>query len=75
MEEIEAALMQNKEAFESRKLTQTERYYPIYNKEMVTIMHALARFKLYLVCVKFNVKTDHNSLRFFMNRKDLNDHQ
>lgn len=43
-----------------------ERLYAIYDKEMLAIMHALAKFRQYLVGNKFNVKTDHNSLRFFL---------
>lgn len=74
-EGIDTVLMQNKHpiAFESHKLTQAERHYPIYEKEMLAIMHALAKFYQYLVCTKFHVKTDHNSLRYFMHQKDLND--
>ena len=69
--------MQNKHpiAFKSRKLTKTERHYSTYDKEMLAIMHALEKFRQYLVCGRFNIKTDHNSLRFFMNQKDLNDRQ
>ena len=76
-EGIGTLLMQNKHpiAFESRKLSKTERHYSIYDKEMLAIMHALEKFRQYLVCGRFNIKTDHNSLRFFMNQKDLNDHQ
>ena len=53
-------------AFESRKLLPHERLYPIYDKEMLAIMHALAKFWQYLVGNKFKVKTDHNSIRFFL---------
>lgn len=76
-EGIDVALMQHKHpiAFESRKLTEAERHYSIYDKEMLAIMHALAKFRQYLVCGRLNVKTDHNSLRFFMNQKNLNDRQ
>ncbi|XP_059064617.1 uncharacterized protein LOC131856731 [Cryptomeria japonica] len=36
-------------AFESRKLNQLERGYSIYDKEMLAIMHALDKFRQYLV--------------------------
>jgi hypothetical protein len=49
-------------AFESRKLRDYERLYFIYDKEMLAIMHALAKFRHYLVGNRFKVKTDHNSL-------------
>ena len=65
---IGAILMQKKHpiAFESRKLSESEKHYSIYDKEMLAIMHALAKFRQYLVCGKFIVKIDHNSLRFFL---------
>ena len=37
------------------------------------IMHALINFRQYLVENKFVVKTDHNSLRYFLTQKDLNE--
>jgi hypothetical protein len=45
-EGIGAVLMQNHHpiAFESRKLREPERLYSIYDKEMLAIMHALAKF-------------------------------
>ena len=45
-EEIGAVLMQGGHpiAYESWKLLPHERLYPIYDKEMLAIMHALAKF-------------------------------
>ena len=45
-EGIGAVLMQNHYpiAFESRKVKEYERLYSIYDKEMLAIMHALAKF-------------------------------
>jgi hypothetical protein len=34
-------------------------------------MHALAKFSKYLVGHKFMVRTDHNSLKYFLAQKDL----
>ena len=50
-EGIGAVLMQGGHpiAFESRKLLPHERLYFIYDKEMLAIMHALAKFRQYLV--------------------------
>ena len=61
---IGAVLMQGGHpiVFESRKLNETERLYPIYDKEMLAIMHALTKFRQYLVGNRFVVKIDHNSL-------------
>jgi hypothetical protein len=42
------------------------RDYPIYGKEMLAIMHALTKFKQYLIGSRFVVKIDHNSLKYFL---------
>ena len=60
-------------AFEIRNLQPHERIYSIYDKEMLAIMHALIKFQQYLVGNKFVVKTNHNSLRYFLTQKDLNE--
>jgi hypothetical protein len=48
------------------KITDSKRIYSIYDKDMITIMHALVKFKQYLVGGKFMVKIGHNSLRHFL---------
>jgi hypothetical protein len=72
-EGIIAMLMQGVHpiVFESRKLSQLERLYSMYDKEM----HALNKFRQYLVGNKFVVKTDHNSLKYFLEQKDLSERQ
>ncbi|XP_059077931.1 uncharacterized mitochondrial protein AtMg00860-like [Cryptomeria japonica] len=74
---IGVVLMQNRHsiAYESRKLRDTERLYSTYDKEMLAIMHALAKFRHYLVGTRFVVRTDHNSLKYFLEQKDLNERQ
>jgi hypothetical protein len=76
-EGIGAVLMQNQHpiAFERRKLREPEKLYPIYDKEMLAIMHALAKFRQYLVGGRFVVRTDHNNLRYFLEQRDLNKRQ
>ena len=49
--------------------------YAIYDKEMLAIMHALAKFRQYLVGNKFRVRTDNNNLRFFLEQKQLQERQ
>ena len=49
--------------------------YPIYDKEMLAIMHALAKFRQYLVGNEFRVRTDHNSLWFFLEQRQLQERQ
>src|SRR5699024_7433654 len=56
-------------------LLSLERSYSIYDKEMLPIMHVLAKFQQYLVGNWFRVKIDHKSLRHFMGQQGLNDKQ
>jgi hypothetical protein len=76
-EGIGAVLMQKRHplAYESRKLRGPELLYNIYDKEMLAIMHALAKFRQYLVGARFVVKSDHNSLKYLLEQKDLNERQ
>ena len=62
-------------AFEGRKLRGVERSFFVYDKEMLAIMHALAKFRSYLVGGRFVIKIDHNSVKYFMSQRDLNDRQ
>ena len=75
-EGLGAVLMQNHHpiAFESRKLKNYERHYSIYDKEMLAILHALTKFRQYLVGSKFKIKLDHNSLKYFL-EQELNERQ
>ncbi len=74
---IGAVLMQEKHPipFGSRKLWEVEKSYFVYDREMLAIMHALAKFQSYLVGGHFVIKTDHNSIKYFMSQRDLNDRQ
>jgi hypothetical protein len=76
-EGIGAVMMQKRHplAYESQKLRGPELLYNIYDKEMLAIMHALAKFRQYLVGARFVVKSDHNSLKYLLEQKDLNERQ
>ena len=52
--------------YESRKLKDHEFHYSIYEKEMQAILHALTKFKEYLVGSRFKIKIDHNNLKYFL---------
>jgi hypothetical protein len=67
-EGIGVVLMQNQHpiAFESIKLREPENIYLIYDKEMLSIMHALAKFRQYMVRGFFMVRTDPNILKYFL---------
>jgi hypothetical protein len=62
-------------AYESRKIWGPELLYNIYDKEMLVIMHALAKFRQYLVGARFVVKSNHNNLKYLLEQKDLNARQ
>ena len=52
-----------------------ECHYSIYDKEMLAILHALTKFRQYPVGSKFKIKIDHNSLKYFLEQKELNERQ
>lgn len=56
-------------------LKEAERHFSIDDKEMLVAMHALAKFRQYLVCRRFVPRVDHNSLRSFLSQRDLNNRQ
>jgi hypothetical protein len=62
-------------AFESRKLNKKEGLQSTYNKEMLAIMHALTKWRQYLLGSKFSVRTDHNSLQYLLQQKTLTTEQ
>ena len=75
-EALGAVWMQNHHpiAFESRNMKNYKHHYSIYDKEMLSILHALMKFRKYLVGSKFKIKTKHNSLKYFLEHKELNEH-
>ena len=58
-------------AFESRKLNKRECLQSTYNKEMLAIMHALTKWRQYLLGSKFLIRTNHNSLQHLLQEKTL----
>jgi hypothetical protein len=76
-EGIGAVFMQNKYSitFQRRKIRDPKRLYSIYDKEMLAIMHALSKFRQYMVGGRFLVRIDHNSLKYFLEQKNLSERQ
>jgi hypothetical protein len=76
-EGIEAMLMYNQHPidFKRRNMRKTGRLYPIYDKDMLDIMHALAKFRQHLVGGCFVLRTDHNILRYYLEQTDLRERQ
>lgn len=74
---VGAVLTQNGHpvAFESKKLDKHQMNYPVHDKEMCAIMHALNRWRPFLLGKHFKVYTDHRSLTFFKTQANLNQRQ
>ena len=61
-------------AFLSRTMQAAERNYEIYNKELLAIVEALAKWRQYLLdaAEPFEVWTDHENLKYFRKPHKLN---
>jgi hypothetical protein len=62
-------------AFESLKLNRKEELKSTYNKEMLSIMHALSKWRKYLLGRKFSIHIDLNSLQYLLRQKTLSTEQ
>ena len=58
-------------AYESRKLTSAEQNYPIHEKELLTIVHAIKLWRPYLEGQCFIVITDHASLEYIKTQYNI----
>jgi hypothetical protein len=56
-------------SFESWPLKGKDLHKPIYEKEMMAMLHALKKWLPYLIGRNFKVKTDHNSLKYFLEQR------
>jgi hypothetical protein len=68
---IGAVLMQEGRPiyFEIRPLKGNDLHKPIYEKEMIAILHALKKWHPYLIGRHFKVKIDHDSLKYFLEQR------
>ena len=64
-------------AFISKSLSNTERNYEIYDKEMLMVVRCLEVWRHFLegTVVKFKIWTDHKNLEYFMKAQKLNRRQ
>ena len=69
--EIGAVLMQEGRpiSFESRPIKGKYLQKAIYEKEMLEILHALKKWRPYLMGIHFKVKIDHDSLKHFLDQR------
>ena len=58
-------------AFESKKLDRAQRNYSAYERELLTIIHALKKWRHYLYGATFEVRTDHESLKWLSSQAEL----
>ena len=57
--------------FESKKLNKRESLKSTYDKEMLSIIHALTKWRQYLLGSKILIRTDHNSLQYLLQEKKM----
>jgi hypothetical protein len=58
--------------YESRKLKEHEKNYATHDLELVEIIHTLRKWRHYLMGRIFELRTDHNSLKYLFEQPTLN---
>ena len=58
-------------AYYSRVLTKSERNYCVTRRELLAVVDSIKHFHTYLYGTKFVIRTDHGSLRWLVNFKNL----
>jgi hypothetical protein len=61
--------------FESRKLEKHERIYATHGLELEAIVNALKKWRNYLMGKRFELRTDHNGLKYLFDQPTLNARQ
>ena len=56
-------------SFESCPIKGNNLHKPVYEKEMLAILHALNKWHPYLMGRPFKVKLDHDSLKYFLEQR------
>ncbi|KAK8940812.1 hypothetical protein KSP39_PZI010806 [Platanthera zijinensis] len=59
-------------AYGSRQLKVHERNYPVHDLELAAVIFALKLWRHYLYGVRVDIYTDHKSLKYLLDQKDLN---
>ena len=72
-----AVLMQDGRviAYEFRKLKDHEVNYPTHDLELAAVMHALTKWRHFLLGQHFDLRTDHRSLQYIFTQPNLNARQ
>jgi hypothetical protein len=58
--------------YESRKLKEHERNYATHDLELEAIVHALKKWSHYLMGRRFELRTNHNGLKYLFDQPTLN---
>jgi hypothetical protein len=61
--------------YESRKLNEHERNYATHDLELAAIVHALRKWRHYLMGKRFELRTDHNGLKYLFDQPNLDARQ
>jgi hypothetical protein len=61
--------------YESRKLKEHERNYATHDLELASIVHPLRKWRHYLMGKRFEMRTDHNGLKYLFDEPTLNSKQ
>jgi hypothetical protein len=61
--------------YESRKLKEHEKNYATHYLELEAIVHALRKWRHYLMGKRFKLRTDHNGLKYLFDQPTLNARQ
>ncbi|KAK8931451.1 hypothetical protein KSP39_PZI016502 [Platanthera zijinensis] len=59
-------------AYASRQLKVHERNYPVHDLELAAVIHALKIWRHYLYGVRCEIFTDHKSLKYIFDQRELN---
>ena len=59
-------------AYASRQLKPHEQNYPTHDLELAAVIFALKIWRFYLYCIRFEVFTDHQNLKYLFTQRDLN---
>jgi hypothetical protein len=52
-----------------------EKNYPTHDLELAAVVHALRKWRHYLMGKKFKLRTDHNSMKYLFDQPTLNARQ
>lgn len=62
-------------AYDSRGLSQAEQNYPTHEKELLAVVHTLKLWRPLLLDIPVHIQTDHFTLKWFLQQRDLSERQ